>query len=260
MNVANEYGLPILQTVAPDGTFISEVKPWAGKFVKEADPYIIQDLQERGLLFAQGRITHTYPFCWRCDTPLLYYARPTWFVRTSQFKERMVELNNRINWYPEHIKEGRFGNWLENNVDWALGRERYWGTPLPVWECPDCRKQLCVGSIQELSDLSGHDQSRLDLHRPYVDEVKLTCPKCGGSMKRVPELIDVWFDSGSMPYAQWHYPFENKDIFARQYPADFICEAVDQTRGWFYSLHAISAMQFDRECFKNVDLPWVDPR
>ncbi len=252
MSAALEFDLPILMTVAPDGTFIREVRPWAGMFVKDADPYITEDLRARGLLLRAETYTHTYPFCWRCDTPLLYYARPTWYIRTSQFKDRLVALNKTINWYPEHIKNGRFGNWLENNIDWALGRERYWGTPLPVWECEDCHHQECLGSRAELSEKAGRDLSRLDLHRPYVDEITYLCAECGGKMKRVPELIDVWFDSGSMPYAQWHYPFENQEQFARQYPADYICEAVDQTRGWFYSLHAISTLLFDQVCFKNV--------
>jgi isoleucyl-tRNA synthetase len=252
MQAALEYDLPILMTVADDGTFIPEVRPWSGQFVKDADPYIIEDLRARGLLFRAGSYTHTYPFCWRCDTPLLYYARGTWYIRTSQFKERLVELNQQINWVPGHIKNGRFGNWLENNVDWALGRERYWGTPLPVWECESCHHQMAVGSIAELSKLAGRDLSGLDLHRPYIDQVKFPCPECKGEMQRVPELIDVWFDSGSMPYAQWHYPFENKETFREQYPADFICEAVDQTRGWFYSLHAISALLHNRVAFKNV--------
>lgn len=252
MSAALEFDLPILMTVAPDGTFISDVRPWAGLFVKDADPLITEDLRQRGLLFRSGTYTHTYPFCWRCDTPLLYYARPTWYIRTSQFKERMVELNEQINWYPGHIKSGRFGNWLANNIDWALGRERYWGTPLPVWECEQCKQQECIGSVSELSQKAGRDLSGLDLHRPHVDEVFYTCPQCGGKMRRVPELIDVWFDSGSMPYAQWHYPFENQEIFARQYPADYICEAVDQTRGWFYSLHAISTLLNDQVSFKNV--------
>ena len=228
------------------------VRPWSGKFVKDADPLITQDLANRGLLFRVEKYTHTYPFCWRCHTPLLYYARPTWYIRTSQFKDRLVEINNKINWYPEHIKSGRFGNWLENNIDWALGRERYWGTPLPVWECEDCHHQLCVGSVKELSEMAGKDLTGIDMHRPHVDNVKGKCPECGGTLKRVPELIDVWFDSGSMPVAQWHYPFENQEMFKRQSPADYICEAVDQTRGWFYSLHAISTLLFDREAFKNV--------
>ncbi len=252
MQAALEYDLPILMTVADDGTFIPEVRPWSGQFVKDADPYIIEDLRARGLLFRSGTYTHTYPFCWRCDTPLLYYARGTWFIRISQFKDRLVELNQQINWVPGHIKNGRFGNWLENNVDWALGRERYWGTPLPVWECESCHHQLAAGSLAELAKLAGRDLSDLDLHRPYIDQVKFPCPECKGEMQRVPELIDVWFDSGSMPYAQWHYPFENKETFREQYPADFICEAVDQTRGWFYSLHAISALLHNSVAFKNV--------
>ena len=252
MQAALEYDLPILMTVTEQGTFTPEVRPWSGKFVKDADPLIIQDLQARGLLLRAGQISHTYPFCWRCDTPLLYYARGTWFIRTSQFKDRMVALNQEINWVPEHIKNGRFGNWLENNVDWALGRERYWGTPLPIWECPDCHHQQAIGSIAELAENAGRDLSGLDLHRPYVDEVQFPCPECDGSMQRVAELVDVWFDSGSMPIAQWHYPFENQEIFNTQFPADFISEAVDQTRGWFYSLHAISTLLFDQFSFKNV--------
>jgi len=203
-------------------------------------------------MFRSGTMTHTYPFCWRCSTPLLYYARPTWYIRTSQFKDRLVELNNEINWYPGHIKNGRFGNWLSNNVDWALGRERYWGTPLPVWECPSCHHQECLGSAAELSEKTGRDLSEMDLHRPFVDDIHYSCPECGGNMQRVPELIDVWFDSGSMPYAQWHYPYENQEMFKQQYPADYICEAVDQTRGWFYSLHAISTLLFDQVSYKNV--------
>lgn len=260
MQSALEYDLPVLLTITDEGTFINEIRPWSGKFVKDADPLIIRDLQVRGLLFKADTLIHTYPFCWRCDTPLLYTARGTWFIRTSQHKEEMVALNRQINWVPEHFREGRFGNWLENNVDWALGRERYWGTPLPVWECQKCRHQLMVGSAEELSTLAGRDLSGLDLHRPYVDEVELVCPECSsrpepheaGIMKRVPELIDVWFDSGSMPVAQWHYPFENSQRFDLQFPADFICEGVDQTRGWFYSLHAISTLLFDRAAFKNV--------
>jgi isoleucyl-tRNA synthetase len=240
MSSAGKLNLPMLMTVSEEGKFVPEVRPWRGMFVKDADPLIIQDLDARGLVFDAGTYTHTYPFCWRCDTPLLYYARSTWYVRTTQYKDKLVSLNQRVNWIPEHVKTGRFGNWLENNVDWALGRERYWGTPLPIWRCTDCDHQQCIGSIAELSEFAGSDLSDLDLHRPYVDEVKCVCPGCGGQMERVPELIDVWFDSGSMPVAQWHYPFENQEIFKEQYPADFICEAVDQTRGWFYSLHAIS--------------------
>jgi isoleucyl-tRNA synthetase len=252
MQMSIEFDLPILMTVNDSGRFTSDVRPWAGMWVKDADPLIIEELQQRGLMFKVGTYTHTYPFCWRCDTPLLYYARPTWYIRTSELKHRLVALNENINWYPEYIKHGRFGNWLENNVDWALGRERYWGTPLPVWECEACHHQVCIGSVEELSTFSGRDLSDLDLHRPYVDNVHFDCPECPGQMKRVAELIDVWFDSGSMPVGQWHYPFENQQTFEKQFPADFICEAVDQTRGWFYTLHAISTLVFDSHCFENV--------
>ncbi len=252
MQLAKEYDLPVLMTVLPDGTFIAEVTPWRGVFVKDADPQIIKDLDSRGLLFRTEKYTHTYPFCWRCHTPLLYYARDSWFIRTSAHRDRLVELNNTINWVPDHIKSGRFGNWLENNIDWSLSRERYWGTPLPVWECVDCKHRECVGSVAELSEKAGTDLTELDLHRPYVDEVHWKCSECGGRMNRVPDLIDVWFDSGSMPYAQWHYPFENQEKFKEQFPADYICEAVDQTRGWFYSLHAISTLLNDAVSFENV--------
>jgi isoleucyl-tRNA synthetase len=252
MDMAMEFDLPVIQTVAPDGTFFPEIRPWSGVFVKDADPMIIEDLQNRGLMFKVQDYNHSYPFCWRCKTPLLYYARETWYVRTKSLKDRLVALNDTINWVPAHTKKGRFGNWLENNIDWALGRERYWGTPLPVWQCQDCNHQHAIGSREELSTLSGNDQSDLDLHRPYVDNVHFPCQECGGKMTRVPELIDVWFDSGAMPYAQWHYPFENQAEFEGQYPADYICEAVDQTRGWFYSLHAISTLLNDSVSFKNV--------
>lgn len=253
LTVGQQFGLPVLQTVKPDGTFISEVTPWAGVWVKKADPQIIEELRSRGLMFRSGTYRHTYPFCWRCDTPLLYYARQTWYIRTTARRDNMVRLNKTINWVPEHIRDGRFGDWLEGNVDWALGRERYWGTPLPVWVCDQCGHQHCVGGVAELSELTGADQSGLDLHRPYVDEVTWRCRECGtGTMHRVPELIDVWFDSGSMPVAQWGYPYQNQEQFREQFPADFICEAVDQTRGWFYSLHAISTLLFDSVCFKNV--------
>lgn len=255
MKASMENDLPVIMTVAPDGTFIPEVTPWRGVFVKDADESIKTDLHNRGLLYRAEAYTHTYPFCWRCKTPLLYYAREAWYVRTSQFRDKLVELNQGINWVPEHLRDGRFGNWLSNNIDWALSRERYWGTPLPVWECGDCRHQYCIGSVEELSQLSGKDLTNLDMHRPHVDNVHFACQECGGKMTRVPELIDVWFDSGAMPYAQWHYPFENKDMFAKQYPADYICEAVDQTRGWFYSLHAISTMLFENVAFKNVLSP-----
>ncbi len=252
MEMARRYDLPVLQTVKPDGTFIEAVQPWQGVFVKEADPQITADLEARGLLFREQKYAHTYPFCWRCKTPLLYYARSSWFIRTSTYRDQLVALNQRINWVPEHIKDGRFGNWLENNIDWALSRERYWGTPLPVWECDACGHREAIGSRDELSQKTGQDLSELDLHRPYVDEVRWACEKCEGTMRRVPDLIDVWFDSGAMPVAQWHYPFAHQDEFKKQHPADFICEAVDQTRGWFYSLHAISTLLFEREAYKNV--------
>ncbi len=255
MEVGQQHNLPILQTVGPDGSFIEAVRPWAGMWVKDADPHIMEELEARGLMFRRGIYTHTYPFCWRCDTPLLYYARPTWYIRTTARREALVALNKTINWIPEHIRDGRFGDWLENNVDWALGRERYWGTPLPVWVCDNeaCQHQHCVGGIAELSELTGTDQSGLDLHRPYVDAITWPCPQCGqGTMRRVPELIDVWFDSGAMPVAQWGYPYQNEELFKEQFPADFICEAVDQTRGWFYSLHAISTLLFNSVCYKNV--------
>ena len=253
MLVSKEYDLPVIMTINDEGKFRKEITDWAGVFVKEADPSIVDQLTKRGLMFQSARITHTYPFCWRCDTGLLYMARPTWFIRTSQVKDRLVQLNQEINWVPEHIKNGRFGNWLENNIDWALGRDRYWGTPLPVWECPECNHQECMGSVAQLGELTGTDLSSMDLHRPFIDQVVFTCPKCGkGKMHRVKELIDVWFDSGSMPVAQWHYPFEHQEDFQNQFPADFICEAVDQTRGWFYSLLAISGLVFDSISFKNV--------
>jgi isoleucyl-tRNA synthetase len=252
MDMAKEYNLPVLMTVLPDGTFVPEVKPWRGQFVKDADPLIIEDLDARGLLLKSEAYTHTYPFCWRCHTPLLYYARESWYIRTSAYRDQLVALNNTINWVPEHTREGRFGNWLANNIDWALSRERYWGTPLPIWECESCKHREGIGSVQELSEKAGRDLSELDLHRPYVDQVHWDCPDCGEKMTRVPDLIDVWFDSGSMPVAQWHYPFENEEKFKQQFPADYICEAVDQTRGWFYSLHAISTLLFGEVSFKNV--------
>lgn len=252
LEIGQEYGLPVLQTVAPDGTFIEAVKPWAGIWVKDADPQITEELTSRGLMFRAETYLHTYPFCWRCDTPLLYYARRTWYVRTTAYRDQLVSLNQTINWVPEHIRNGRFGKWLEGNVDWALGRERYWGTPLPVWECDACGHQHCVGGVQELSELADQDLSGLDLHRPFVDEVTWSCTECKqGTMRRVPELIDVWFDSGAMPVAQWGYPYHNQELFEDQFPADYICEGVDQTRGWFYSLHAISTLLFEEVCFRN---------
>jgi len=252
LEVGKEHDLPVLQTVDPSGAFIDEVTPWRGLFVKDADPLIIENLKSRGLMYRVGTYRHVYPFCWRCDTPLLYYAKTTWYIQTTRYKDLLVELNRQINWYPEHIRDGRFGNWLANNVDWALGRDRYWGTPLPVWICENCGRQECIGSVAELEERTGRDLRDLDLHRPYVDAVTYACSECGGTMRRVPEVIDCWFDSGAMPVAQWHYPFENRELFKEQFPADFICEAVDQTRGWFYSLHAISTLLFQQPCYKNV--------
>jgi len=229
--------------------------PFSGKFVKDADPLILKDLEERGLLFRSGKIRHTYPFCWRCEAPLLYYAKQTWYIRTTAVKDRLISGNQEINWYPDYIKHGRFGDWLQNNVDWAFSRERYWGTPLPIWRCEACGNYECAGSVAELKDKPNASGFRepLDLHRPFVDEITFDCPKCGEMMKRVPEVIDCWFDSGAMPIAQHHYPFENESLLEDgRFPADYICEAVDQTRGWFYSLHAISTLLFSRPCFKNV--------
>ena len=239
-DLGKEHGLLFLQPVDLRGR-LPEGSPWPGAFVKEADAGIMDDLEARGLLLSRGVIRHTYPFCWRCDTPLLYYAKPTWYIRTTAVKEKLIAANEKINWYPEHIKRGRFGDWLRNNVDWALSRERYWGTPLPIWQCTACGTHDAIGSRAELLERAADAKvaSELtDLHRPYIDRVELRCLECGGLMRRVPELMDVWFDSGAMPYAQWHYPFENSPTFDRMFPADFICEAVDQTRGWFYTLHA----------------------
>ncbi|MCS7201882.1 MAG: isoleucine--tRNA ligase [Dictyoglomus sp.] len=246
--VGKLYDLPLIQAVDQTGRFVFQVKPWAGLFVKKADPLIIEDLKNRNLIFKVGTYIHTYPFCWRCDSPLLYYARASWYIKTTAMKENLLKNNEKINWYPEYIKHGRFGNWLANNVDWALSRERYWGTPLPIWICDDCGYEYCVGSFKEL----GIEDENFDPHKPYIDNITIKCPKCGGTMHRVPEVIDCWFDSGAMPYAQWHYPFENEEEFKNSFPADFICEAVDQTRGWFYSLLAISTLISDEPAYKNV--------
>jgi isoleucyl-tRNA synthetase len=253
MEVGKKYGLPVILTIDAAGAFRPEVTPWSGVFVKDADPAIQEELASRNLLYKAGTYEHTYPFCWRCDSPLLYTARETWYVRTSAYRDRLVALNQEINWYPEHIKDGRFGNWLENNVDWALGRERYWATPIPIWrsDAPGSTYMECVGSIAELEEKVGRKLPDLDLHRPYVDDLTWPAPD-GGTMRRIKEVADVWFDSGSMPVAQWHYPFENHEVWARQAQADYICEAIDQTRGWFYTLHAVSTLLFDRPAFKNV--------
>jgi len=252
-DIGMSNGLDFVQPVDLDGRIVGTY-PFAGKFVKDADPFILDDLKSRGLLYRSEKIIHTYPFCWRCETPLLYYAKPAWYIRTTAVKEELISGNTKINWYPDYIKHGRFGDWLENNVDWAFSRERYWGTPLNIWRCSSCDNYECIGSVDGLKAQPGLSglTTPLDLHRPHVDEITFACPKCDGRMRRVPEVIDCWFDSGAMPVAQWHYPFENEDKFEQNFPADFICEAMDQTRGWFYSLHAISTLLFNRPCFKNV--------
>ncbi|MCJ7811513.1 MAG: isoleucine--tRNA ligase, partial [Dehalococcoidia bacterium] len=249
-----ENGLDFVHMVDLQGKVIGTY-PFAGRFVKEADPMVLEDLKARGLLFRSETIRHTYPFCWRCEAPLLYYAKQTWYIQTTARKEQLLSGNAEINWYPEHIKYGRFGDWLENNVDWAFSRERYWGTPLPVWRCQSCGEFDCVGGMGELKGKPGFSGLRepLDLHRPFVDDMTYNCPKCGGQMRRAPEVIDCWFDSGAMPIAQYHYPFENPTLLEDgRFPADYICEAIDQTRGWFYSLHAISTLLFGRPSYRNV--------
>ena len=246
--VCKKYDLPFVQMVDSKGEMCGGT-PWDGVFVKKADPMVLKDLDERGLLFAAPRFEHSYPFCWRCDTPLIYYARSSWFIAMTKVKDRLIAYNRRINWIPETIKEGRMGNFLENVIDWGISRERYWGTPLPVWVCDKCGKIHVVGSRKELSELTGCDEN-VELHKPYVDPLTWKC-ECGGTMRREPVVIDCWFYSGSMPFAQWHYPFENKDKFQRRYPANFISEAIDQTRGWFYTLSAIAACLFDSPAFLN---------
>ena len=249
--VGRIYDLPFVQLVNEQGKFVESVTPWKDVFVKDADPEIIKHLDGRNLLYKAIDYEHSYPFCWRCDTALLYYARDTWFIKMTEVKDRLVNNNKKINWHPEHIRDGRFGNFLENVIDWGLSRERYWGTPLPIWEC-SCGHRHVIGSIAELKEMGQDVPDDIELHKPYIDNVYLNCPKCGGSMKRVTEVIDCWYDSGSMPFAQWHYPFENKEIFEENFPANFISEAVDQTRGWFYTLHAISTLLFDEPAYKNV--------
>ncbi len=248
--VGKKYDLPFVQLVDAKGNLTKET-PWEGVFVKKADPLVLKALDEKHLLFEAPVFEHSYPHCWRCDTPLIYYARESWFIKMTAVKDDLIRNNNTINWIPESIGKGRFGDWLENVQDWGISRNRYWGTPLNVWEC-ECGHQHSIGSIAELKSMSPNCPDDIELHRPYIDAVTITCPKCGKQMKRVPEVIDCWFDSGSMPFAQHHYPFENKELFEQQFPADFISEAVDQTRGWFYSLLAISTLLFNKAPYKNV--------
>ena len=263
-NVGRKYDLPFVQLVDAKGD-MTEDTPFGGRFVKDADPLVLKDLEERGLLFSAPSFEHSYPHCWRCGTPLIYYARESWFIKMTAVKDDLIRNNNTVNWVPESIGKGRFGDWLENIQDWGISRNRYWGTPLPVWQC-ECGHMHCIGSREELKKMSPNymdvvkkyskemngDQGEVELHRPFIDDVVITCPQCGKEMHRVPEVIDCWFDSGAMPFAQHHYPFENQELFHEQFPAQFISEAVDQTRGWFYSLHAESTLLFNKPCFENV--------
>ena len=250
--VGRKYDLPFVQFVDEKGDMTKET-PFAGLFVKKADPEVLNDLDAKGLLFDAPKFEHSYPHCWRCDTPLIYYARESWFIKMTAVRDDLVRNNETVNWIPQSIGKGRFGNWLENIQDWGVSRNRYWGTPLNVWQCEDCGHQEAIGSREQLKELSGNEKAlTVELHRPYIDEITCTCPKCGKTMKRVPEVIDCWFDSGAMPFAQHHYPFENKDLFEQQFPAQFISEAVDQTRGWFYSLMAESTLLFNKSPYENV--------
>jgi isoleucyl-tRNA synthetase len=253
--VAQKYDLPLIQHVAMNGTFNKEVTPWAGKFVKGQDQNVVDNLKERGLCFKSENVRHSYPHCWRCDTPLLNYATRSWFIKVGDLKPRMIKNNKKIHWQPEHIRDGRFGKWLEGARDWAISRNRYWGCPIPVWECEEGHRD-CIGSIGELSERSGGKlpsrNGELDLHKPYIDDIKIECQKCGKPMHRIPEVLDCWFESGAMPYAQLHYPFENKQEFEDNFPANFIAEGVDQTRGWFYTLHVLASILFDKPAFNNV--------
>ncbi len=247
--VGKKYHLPVVQLVNERGCFDQRCPELDGMFAKKADKVVLQMLSEKGLLFKKIPFEHSYPHCWRCDTPLLYYARASWFVEVTKIKDRLIAANRSVNWIPETIKDGRMGNFLENVIDWGLSRDRYWGTPLPVWVCEDCGGIEVIGSRRELQEKCGAP-ANIELHRPYLDHLSCQCNKCGGKMKRTPEVIDCWFDSGSMPFAQYHYPFENKEVFEKTFPADFISEAVDQTRGWFYTLLVISTILFDRAPFK----------
>jgi len=248
--VAKKNDLPLINLVNTQGKFVDSVTEWKGMFVKDADPKIIQYLIENNIMYMTEKFTHSYPFCWRCDTPLLYYPRESWFIRMSSLRDKLLANNESVNWFPENTKNGRMGKFLENVIDWGISRERYWGTPLPIWEC-ECGHRECIGSIKELKEKGINVPDGIELHKPYIDEVKLKCPECGKEMTRVSEVIDCWFDSGSMPFAQHHYPFENKEIFEANFPAQFISEAVDQTRGWFYTLQAISTILFDKSPFEN---------
>ncbi|SHK45540.1 Isoleucyl-tRNA synthetase [Hathewaya proteolytica DSM 3090] len=248
--VCKQNNVPSINLVDKSGCFVESVEPWKGMFVKKADEKIIEYMEEKGILYKSEKHTHSYPHCWRCDTPLLYYPKDSWFVRTTKVKDRLIENNNSINWLPDNIRTGRMGKFLENNIDWGISRDRYWGTPLPIWQC-ECGHQECIGSRKELMEKGVDVNENMELHKPYIDEVKLNCPHCGKLMTRTKEVIDCWFDSGSMPFAQHHYPFENKEIFEENFPAQFISEAVDQTRGWFYTLQAISTTLFDKAPFEN---------
>jgi isoleucyl-tRNA synthetase len=248
--LGKKYGLPLVNLLDAEGKFLECVEPWAGLFVKKADPKILEYLAEKGLLYKSEKFTHSYPHCWRCDTPLLYYPKESWFVRMSSLRDKLLENNDSVNWYPDNIRTGRMGKFLENVIDWGISRDRYWGTPLPIWQC-DCGHKECIGSIEELKKKGINVPEDIELHKPYIDNVHLKCEKCGQEMERTAEVIDCWFDSGSMPFAQYHYPFENKELFEANFPAQFISEAVDQTRGWFYTLLAISTCIFDKSSFEN---------
>ena len=253
LQVCRRYGLPVVNPMAPDGTFLPEVPLVGGVFFKEADKTLVRELKSRGVLFRQLQFEHSYPHCWRCHTPLMYYAQPSWYIRTTAIKDQLIAQNAKTDWHPETIKTGRYGDWLENNIDWAISRNRYWGTPLPLWRCPENHLH-CVGSLAELSDLSGQDLKATDPHRPFVDDITFPCPECSQTMNRVSEVIDCWYDSGAMPFAQWGYPHKEGSVAALEaaYPADFICEAIDQTRGWFYTLMTIGTLVFDESSYKTV--------
>jgi isoleucyl-tRNA synthetase len=251
LQVCRKYGLPVVNPVQADGHFAPHTPLVAGQFFKKADKDIVKDLKKREILFKELAYEHQYPHCWRCHTPLMYYAQPSWYIRTTQIKDALLRENEKTNWFPNTIKHGRYGDWLNNNIDWALSRNRYWGTPLPIWICED-KHQTAVGSLKELSELSGKDVTNTDPHRPFVDDITISCPECKKTATRVPEVIDCWYDSGAMPFAQLNYPQQNQDLFKTSYPADFICEAIDQTRGWFYTLMAIGTLVFDQSSYKNV--------